>query len=63
MTIDRWMEVKTRVLLAIGGLRDDDSGKRMAFKRTEWQKGVKVVNCSRRSKDFFVGVVESCGET
>ncbi|XP_077263609.1 uncharacterized protein LOC143898188 [Temnothorax americanus] len=47
MTAERWMEVETRVLLAIAEL-DGDSCEEVDFDGADWQKGVKVVGCSNR---------------
>lgn len=63
MMLFRWMEVETRLLLAIAGLKDDSSGEWVAFEEAVLQSRVKFVGCSsRRSTDFLVGGVEGCGE-
>ncbi|XP_071578123.1 uncharacterized protein [Temnothorax nylanderi] len=62
MTAERWMEVESRILLAIAEL-DSDGCEEVNFDGAGWQKGVKVVGCSnRKSRDFLTQVIGSCGK-
>ncbi|XP_077280435.1 uncharacterized protein LOC143907492 [Temnothorax americanus] len=62
MTAERWMEVESRILLAIAEL-DSDGCEEVDFDGAGWEKGVKVVGCSnRKSRDFLTQVIDGCGE-
>ncbi|XP_071644467.1 uncharacterized protein [Temnothorax longispinosus] len=62
MTAERWMEVESKILLAIAEL-DSDGCEEVDFDGADWQKGVNVVGCSnRKSRDFLTQVIDGCGE-
>lgn len=62
MTIKRWAEIESKVLLPIAKM-EVGSCDEVSFVGVEWQRGVKVVDWSnRRSEDFLTQVIRVCGE-
>ncbi|XP_044729835.1 DNA ligase 1-like [Chrysoperla carnea] len=60
MSVEKWMKVESKILLAIAET-DSGSGDEVDFNGAGWHKGVKVIRCgNRKSRDFLTQVIRDC---